>query len=114
MPTQEIFCPICNKIYTSKPILEYPSICNNFCYYLYKCDICDFQFWDPRQLSNKGYLEDEFNLYSDFHDGTRQLPNRFSFLFKYKKLFSKKKIHKNSRRGLWRWIIFKNIVRLFS
>ena len=81
----EIFCPICEEKVSLDSFREvYVSPYNNQEYKRYECPNCDVHWWEPLKIIPEFYESEVFEVYTAFHEGIRELPERckpFFYLF---------------------------------
>ncbi len=66
-------CPVCNHALGEKEFLvKFLSPYDGKEYKLYRCRICDVEFWEPRYLNLEIYERELRTTYAEFHAGVRQ------------------------------------------
>jgi len=82
---QRIYCPICSAEVDAENYKEtYISPYNNQEYKRYECPNCDVHWWEPLKIIPEFYESEVFEVYTAFHEGIRELPERckpFFYLF---------------------------------
>ena len=79
-------CPCCESPVEDIHVGTWHSKYDGKTYKLYRCDKCDVQFWEPREVSPSLYEDELDSSYSVFHSGLRKGlgSNHKFFLQKFK------------------------------